>query len=418
MSSFFGDVDPAEFTSAMLENLAAFVTDRGGGMVFIAGPRFTPLAYRDTPLARLIPFDLNTAAAPHPDRVLDQPFQIRPTRLGIGSPQLQLGDNPGDSLRIWQRLAGIYWLLEAPDRKPGTRVLAEHPTRTGNDGSNLPVILLSYAGAGKVIFHASDETYRWRFRVGDVYFARYWIQTLRYLSRSKLLAQNNSAELSSDRDEYRRGDMVRLRVRFFDDRLAPPQDDGSDGRLRAGRKQATTNYAAPRRHQPRHLRRRGGQHRRRAISCLGGNAHARRPTAGSPILGRRSAGRTSPARDGRRRSKTSGQSFRRPLLHDRHCRPTQRRFAPWAARADSIVARDARLELSLHAAVVRSLAGTDDLRGADHDRMAAAKASGDAVAEKTRTLPRWCGNLSRLLADAGLHLPPTIPSYRSREVGF
>ena len=45
---------------------------------------------------------------------------------------------------------------------------------------------MQYVGAGKVLFHATDETWRWRYRVGDVYFARYWVQTIRYLCRSKL----------------------------------------------------------------------------------------------------------------------------------------------------------------------------------------------------------------------------------------
>ena len=45
---------------------------------------------------------------------------------------------------------------------------------------------MQYVGAGKVLFHATDETCRWRRRVGDVFFARYWVQTIRYLSRSKL----------------------------------------------------------------------------------------------------------------------------------------------------------------------------------------------------------------------------------------
>jgi hypothetical protein len=40
------------------------------------------------------------------------------------------------------------------------------------------------------------------------------------------LGKSRAAELSADREEYRRGDVVRLRARFFDDRLAPPQDDG------------------------------------------------------------------------------------------------------------------------------------------------------------------------------------------------
>ena len=31
----------------------------------------------------------------------------------------------------------------------------------------------------------------WRWRVGDVFFARYWVQAIRYLSRSKLLGKDH-----------------------------------------------------------------------------------------------------------------------------------------------------------------------------------------------------------------------------------
>ena len=41
---------------------------------------------------------------------------------------------------------------------------------------------------GKVWFHATDSTWRWRIGVGDVYFARYWVQTIRYLARGKLMS--------------------------------------------------------------------------------------------------------------------------------------------------------------------------------------------------------------------------------------
>jgi hypothetical protein len=52
------------------------------------------------------------------------------------------------------------------------------------------------------------------------------VQTLRYLSRSKLLGKDRLAELTVDRREYRRGESARLRVRFLDDRRAPADDHG------------------------------------------------------------------------------------------------------------------------------------------------------------------------------------------------
>ena len=224
----FGDVNPAfAQQDSVLQNLADFVEEKGGGMAFICGPLYTPLAYRNSPLEPLFPFDLSSAAAPPLGQPLGEGFTVQPTDLGLSSPQMQLGDTPGrDDACIWQKLPPMYWLLETPGLKPAARVLAEHPTRTGSDGHKLPVICLQYVGAGKVLFHATDETWRWRYRVGDVFFARYWVQTLRYLSRSKLLGKDRSAELIAERREYRRGDTVRLRARFVDERLAPAEDDG------------------------------------------------------------------------------------------------------------------------------------------------------------------------------------------------
>ena len=78
----FGDVDPAFLSLTAMQNIAAFVVQKGGGVVFIAGPEFTPLAYAETPLAPLVPVELGDAAAqpeasgPHTDG-----FQVVPTEL-------------------------------------------------------------------------------------------------------------------------------------------------------------------------------------------------------------------------------------------------------------------------------------------------------------------------------------------------
>jgi hypothetical protein len=222
----FGDVNPSYLSRSVMDNIVAFVEQRGGGLVVLSGPRHTPAAYRDTPLAKLMPIDLNTAVLPPPDAALDQLLTVQPTRLGLASPQLQLESPLAANLRVWRSLPGIYWLLQAPDLRPGARVLAEELTHTGPGGQPLPVICMQFVGAGKVVFHATDETYRWsRHPDGEQYYTRYWMQTLRYLSRVTLLEGSRAAELTTDREEYQRGESIRLRVRFFDDRLAPAGDD-------------------------------------------------------------------------------------------------------------------------------------------------------------------------------------------------
>jgi hypothetical protein len=70
------------------------------------------------------------------------------------------------------------------------------------------------------MFNAVDDTWRWRFRVGDRYFGRYWIQTIRFLARSKLLGRKQ-AEVSTDRRRYQRNQPVQVRVRFPNPGIAP-----------------------------------------------------------------------------------------------------------------------------------------------------------------------------------------------------
>jgi hypothetical protein len=92
--------------------------------------------------------------------------------------------------------------------------------------SEVPLILFQYVGPGRVLFHAFDSTWRWRRGAGDAFFARYWVQTIRFLARGKLHS-GRGATLSADRREYRRGEVANLRLRFLDPRFAPAGDEAT-----------------------------------------------------------------------------------------------------------------------------------------------------------------------------------------------
>ncbi len=112
---------------------------------------------------------------------------------------------------------------KAPRKKPAALVLAEHPTVIGSDGK-LPLIVYQFVGSGKSMFHAFDDTWRWRFRAGDKYFGRFWVQTIRFLARSRLAGQRQ-AEVQTDRRRYQRGQPIQFRVRFPNPGLAPTSGD-------------------------------------------------------------------------------------------------------------------------------------------------------------------------------------------------
>lgn len=215
-----GDVDPRLVPRSVWQNLRAFVAEMGGGVAFIAGPRFLPWLYADIlDVSALLPIDLEsvtTAPANQLPSEVSRGFVVEPTPIGLQSPALQLGNTPAESQRIWRDLAPLYWLFEVGDLKPAAQVLAK--------GANFPVICFQYVGAGRVLFHAVDSTWRWRIGAGDVYFARYWVQTIRLLARGKLTS-GRGAQLTTDRREYSHGEAVELRVRFLDARLAPAGDE-------------------------------------------------------------------------------------------------------------------------------------------------------------------------------------------------
>ncbi len=104
-------------------------------------------------------------------------------------------------------------------------MLATHPTQKGKNGQLIPIIVTQRIGSGKVLFSATDDLWRWRDLVGDLYYSRYWVQSIRYLSRSKLLNQKQTVELTSDRKTYQQGNTVQFRVKFLDERLIPNAND-------------------------------------------------------------------------------------------------------------------------------------------------------------------------------------------------
>ncbi|MFO0904904.1 MAG: hypothetical protein U0939_18000 [Pirellulales bacterium] len=223
-----GDADPRLLGAAALENLAAFVRERGGGLIVLAGPRFMPLAYRGTPLADLLPIEIDGASLPASDALLTESFVPRLTRLGRATAALQLEDTQERSEQRWRALPGWYWFVSAPRLRDGARVLLEHPTATGPTGQPLPLAALQFVGAGKAALQLSDESWRWaRSDDGETAYARYWMQWLRWMSRARLQGGERGVQVTTDRERYLSSDSVKVRVRFLDERLAPAADDGA-----------------------------------------------------------------------------------------------------------------------------------------------------------------------------------------------
>jgi len=219
-----GDLDPRLLSDGVMQNLHDFVSVKGGGLIVIAGALHQPFGYRGTKLEPLLPIELDNASAPSSEQPIEIGYQPQLTIHGAkGTPIFRFADNDGLRGDVWNRLPEMYWLFAAPALKPGAIVLMEHRSQAGTQ-SRLPVIALQRYGNGKVLFHATDELWRWRRQDPNRFFGRYWNQAIRYLIRSKFLGSDRAAELSSDRLLYRSGESVELRLRFTDESAVPDAD--------------------------------------------------------------------------------------------------------------------------------------------------------------------------------------------------
>jgi hypothetical protein len=228
---FFGDVDPhsLKLSEQKLRDLADFVREKGGGFLMIAGPNFSPHAFKDTPLADILPIEVTGPPPPEEDR--PDGYRLELTPMGRLHPIFRLSPDEAANQAIWQRLAPMYWWSQGYRLKPLAEVLAVHPKAKAEGKSydgRQPLAVQQFVGSGRSIFFGFEETWRWRFREDEVLFNRFWIQTARYLARSRL----SRTELRLDRQTpYRQGEPIKVLVKFPDSGPLPSQQPGKPGKL-------------------------------------------------------------------------------------------------------------------------------------------------------------------------------------------
>ncbi len=218
-----GDVDPRELSDNQLQLVSDFVSRRGGGFGMIAGPRFSPQAWKGTAIEAILPVDITRSDTENwgiTGATIAEGFRPALTREGRDSSMFRFFADRDENDRFlketWQP---IFWYAHGISAKPGVgEVMAEHPSEVGPDGRRAPILTVGRFGAGRTMFSAIDDTWRWRFYTGENIFNTYWVQNLRYLARSRKLGQRKFT-LASQRPVYDLGQQVRLIARAIDPQL-------------------------------------------------------------------------------------------------------------------------------------------------------------------------------------------------------
>jgi hypothetical protein len=204
-----GDVNPRDLGQERMEMIVEWV-EAGGGIIFLAGSNFNPASYLNTPLAALLPVvpDTRRLRAQRTQRE-PAPFPLELSPAGQRSPYLQMDADPAANQRIWEGFPGVRWVAPVARVKPGAEVLLVDP-RPSSAGrySKLPVFAMQGYGSGKCVYFGTDETYRWRSRIGEKYYAILWGQIMQTLALQLLDSASPLTQLRTDRKQYAVGDRV------------------------------------------------------------------------------------------------------------------------------------------------------------------------------------------------------------------
>jgi hypothetical protein len=218
------DVPVASISAPQWDALNRLEVERGGSVILVAGPAHLPAEYSSTIAASsLLPFSpsLSPRFRVWPG---EQPaFRFIPDPDAPMEDVLKLSNDPALSLRRWQELPPVYRFLQLPTipeekLRPGVRALLVEAD------SGAPVLLERRVGAGRTFFLCTDETWRWRYRVGGRDQERFWRQLIHYAAQEPYFANSDAFSLDADRIAVAPDEPVQVRARIFDASNSPAHE--------------------------------------------------------------------------------------------------------------------------------------------------------------------------------------------------
>jgi hypothetical protein len=213
----FGDVSPSDLGETRMKMISEWVAQANGGIIFLAGMKNNPSRYAGTPLEILLPVvpeapETSTGNSP---RSLE-PFKLLLTPAGEKSPYLRMSADQAENLRIWGEFPGVRWTAPVAKAKPGaTILLADTRTERAVSGQTLPVMAVQSYGSGESVYIGTDETYRWRSRMGEKYYSQVWSSIIQSISLKRIQGASSRTQIKADRERYLSGDKVVISGKIY-----------------------------------------------------------------------------------------------------------------------------------------------------------------------------------------------------------
>ena len=213
------NVDVTLLRPAQLELTAAFVGERGGGLLVMGAQSFEGRGLGGTPLESVLPLALTGSGSGVrlPD-LAGTPHRIGLTADGETHPIMRLGDGVPETRRRWAAAPALGRIVQLGRPSPGAAVLA---TTSGEDTAARPVVAVQRFGRGRTMLFAGEASWRWRMLLpaADDTYDRFWRQTARWLAADA--PDLVMVRMDGGRAE---GDPLRIDVVVADAAFAPVPD--------------------------------------------------------------------------------------------------------------------------------------------------------------------------------------------------
>lgn len=200
----FGEVDAKLFAEHELNWIREFVETRGGGIVFVDGQRGLLQQFTAQDLGPLFPVEWLPAG------VSTQPSMLQLTDAGSREPALSFEVDSQLNQRFWNELPAPH-TLTGVQAVPGAEVLVEAVV----DGSPMPAMVTRLYGAGRVLYMAFDETWRWRYKAADTYHQRIWNQLAKFVMPRPFATSDEYLSIDTGPVSYQNGASPDVRIRLL-----------------------------------------------------------------------------------------------------------------------------------------------------------------------------------------------------------
>ena len=216
----YGELEANELKTKEQEWIREFVGKRGGGLLFLDGPRQMLRKYSNTetePVLSLLPVRWKKNSPP---RVSPRAFSFNQQTNKL--PALILEPISQRNRELWKHLPVPAW--SAPiENLPSAEIFLQ--AQLDESGKNLTPLLAGHSfGAGKALYAGFDETWKWRFEVGDKYHQRYWNQLISWIMEKPFAVSDSRISLDVGGNTFSSGEKAVIRARLRDENGKPAQE--------------------------------------------------------------------------------------------------------------------------------------------------------------------------------------------------